>query len=306
MYDVAIIGAGPAGLTAGIYAARAGLSVLILEKLYPGGQIISTHLLENYPGFHEGIGGADFSNNLREHALRFGAKLQADPAVSMELEGPVKRIQGSEGSYEARSVILALGAVPRKLGLDKEAAYTGAGISYCATCDGAFFRGREVCVVGGGDTALEDALYLSNLVKKVTIVHRREGFRAQQYLLDRAKQRENILFLTSRRPKAILGDEGFEGLLLENTQTGEEEPLTVDGCFVAVGQLPDTAIVKDVVALDDYGYILAGEDTKTNIPGVFAAGDARNKPLRQVVTAAADGAVAAMAAQSYLENQDTF
>ncbi|MBS5645005.1 MAG: thioredoxin-disulfide reductase [Clostridiales bacterium] len=300
MVDVAIIGAGPAGLTAAIYASRAGMKTLIFEQMAPGGQITSTHKLENYPGFPGGIAGSDFSLALKEQAESFGAELRSEKILRMELGGQPKSIISSQGEYEAKTVILALGASPRKLGIAGEEEYTGNGVSYCATCDGAFFRGMEVCVVGGGDTALEDAIYLANLAKKVSVIHRRDTFRAQHVLVERVKAKENIEFILDTVPVKIEGGMDLESILLKNAKTGEERSLPIAGCFVAIGHEPDTRLVEGQVYLDSQGYIIAGENTLTNVPGVFAAGDVRTKTLRQVVTAVSDGAVAQQAAQEYL------
>lgn len=300
MVDVAIIGAGPAGLTAAIYASRAGMKTLIFEQMAPGGQITSTHKLENYPGFPGGIAGSDFSLALKEQAESFGAELRSEKILRMELAGQPKSIISSQGEYEAKTVILALGASPRKLGIAGEEEYTGNGVSYCATCDGAFFRGMEVCVVGGGDTALEDAIYLANLAKKVSVIHRRDTFRAQHVLVERARAKENIEFILDTVPVKIEGSMDLESILLKNAKTGEERSLPIAGCFVAIGHEPDTRLVEGQVYLDSQGYIIAGENTLTNVPGVFAAGDVRTKTLRQVVTAVSDGAVAQQAAQEYL------
>lgn len=296
MYDLLVIGGGPAGLTAAIYGARAGLSVAVVEKAAAGGQITSTHRLENYPGFVQGISGAEFSQRLLEQALRFGAQMIADEISSLQLEGKVKKAEGKGGTYQAKAVVLALGAAPRKLNIPGEQQFTGMGVSYCATCDGAFFKGLRVAVIGGGDTAFEDALYLSELASEVYLIHRRDTFRAQQYLIHRAEEKENIRFIREAIPLEIGGGMDLEHLTLKNVRTGEQTTLPVEGVFIAAGHLPNTQLVQGSVALDESGYIIAGEDTCTNLPGVFAAGDVRKKSLRQVVTAAADGAAAAMAA----------
>lgn len=304
MYDILMIGGGPAGLTAAIYGARAGLSVAVVEKAAPGGQITSTHQLENYPGFVQGISGGEFSQDLLEQARRFGAQVFADEIVSLQLEGKIKTAEGKNGKYQSKTVILALGAAPRKLGIPGEAQYVGMGVSYCATCDGAFFKGLRVAVVGGGDTAFEDALYLADLAAEVYLIHRRETFRAQRYLIEKAEKKENIHFIRQAVPLEIGGGMDLEYIILQNVQTGERQQLAVEGVFVAVGQQPDTALVQGKVDLDAAGYIEADENTGTNIPGVFAAGDVRKKALRQVVTAAADGAVAAMAAYHTILEED--
>lgn len=304
MYDILMIGGGPAGLTAAIYGARAGLSVAVVEKAAPGGQITSTHQLENYPGFVQGISGGEFSQDLLEQARRFGAQVFADEIVSLQLEGKIKTAEGKNGKYQSKTVILALGAAPRKLGIPGEEQYVGMGVSYCATCDGAFFKGLRVAVVGGGDTAFEDALYLADLAAEVYLIHRRETFRAQRYLIEKAEKKENIHFIRQAVPLEIGGGMDLEYIILQNVQTGERQQLAVEGVFVAVGQQPDTALVQGKVDLDAAGYIEADESTGTNIPGVFAAGDVRKKALRQVVTAAADGAVAAMAAYHTILEED--
>ena len=305
MYDVIILGAGPAGLSAAIYAGRAGFRTLVLEKMFAGGQITKTHLLENYLGFENGINGIDFAMAGYAQAQHAGAefKTQTPTAITQIEEG--WQITAGEDVYQTKTVVLAMGAQPRPLGISGEKEMTGAGISYCATCDGALYKGKTAAVVGGGDTALEDAVYLSKFAKKVYLIHRREGFRAQKIAIDRAKQTDNIEFLLNRIPTTILGEEQFEGLTLENKATGETEELTVDGCFVAIGNIPDTDLVKGIVDLDAAGYIVAGEDTKTSTPGIFAAGDIRTKRLRQVVTAASDGAVAISAVSDYLLEQNS-
>jgi len=303
MLDIVIVGAGPAGLTAAIYGARAGLQVAVFEKTVVGGQIISTHNLRNFPGFAEGISGTDFAQALRRQAESFGAQIRSEAVIRLELAGPVKKIVTSEGEYLARTAILAMGANPRKLGIEGEAEFIGNGVSYCATCDGAFFRDMEVCVIGGGDTAMEDAIYLSNLAKKIYLVHRREGFRAQHINVVNARSKPNVEFILDTVAKKILGGMDMEGVLLENTKTGEQQELKVDGCFVAIGREPDGTLIREEVTLDPEGYVVAGEDTQTNLPGVFVAGDLRIKALRQVVTAAADGAMAARKAQEHITNQ---
>ncbi len=300
MYDILVIGAGPAGLTAAIYAARSGLNVLVAEKQVPGGQIAYTHQLENYPGFAEGISGGTFSQQLKEQAERFGAAVVSDEIVSVELEAEIKTATGRAGQYQARAVILAMGAAPRKLGLAGEDEMVGSGLSYCATCDGAFFRGGNTIVIGGGDTAFEDALYLCDVAAHVTLVHRRNEFRAQEYLIKKAKARENLTMLLGYRPKALEGALGFEVVVLEQVETGEEKRLAGDGLFVAIGRIPDTGILQGKMQLDAAGYLPSGENTRTEIAGVFAAGDVRAKVLRQVATAVSDGAVAAEQAREFL------
>lgn len=301
MLDIAIIGGGPAGVTAGIYAARAGLKATVFERASVGGQIISTHLMENYPAFPEGISGVDFAENLKKQADRFGVEFRGENITGIRQETGYRVLVTEEGEIESRALIIASGAQPRKLNIPNEDRFTGEGISYCATCDGAFFRERTVCVVGGGDTALEDALYLSNVAEKVYLIHRRSEFRAQSVLVKRAENAPNIEFLLNKVPVGFYGDFGLDGIELKDTQTGEQTKLDVDGCFLAVGYVPDTEMLRGIVQLDPYGYIIADEDTKTGAKGIFAAGDVRTKKVRQVVTAVSDGAAAALAAREYIE-----
>lgn len=301
MLDIAIIGGGPAGVTAGIYAARAGLKAVVFERASVGGQIISTHLMENYPAFPEGISGVDFAENLKKQADRFGVEFRRENITGIRQENGYRVLITDNGEIESRALIIASGAQPRKLNIPNEDRFTGEGISYCATCDGAFFRERTVCVVGGGDTALEDALYLSNVAEKVYLIHRRSEFRAQSVLVKRAENTPNIEFLLNKVPVGFYGDFGLDGIELKDIQTNEVTKLDVDGCFLAVGYVPDTEMLRGIVRLDPYGYIVADEDTKTGIKGIFAAGDVRTKKVRQVVTAVSDGAAAALAAREYIE-----
>lgn len=294
MYDVAIIGGGPAGLTAGLYAARAGWKTVLLERGLPGGQAATTDRLENYPGFPEGIGGPELMMAFADQAARFGMETRYT-GVS-KIDPGLKRLTLDDGSeIAARALIVALGATPRKLGVPGEAENIGRGVSYCATCDGAFYRGKRVAVVGGGDTAVEDALYLSRFAH-VTLIHRRARLRAMGAQVEKLRADENVDMLLCA---TVSGIERAEDGLVLHLSTGRE--LAVDGVFVAVGVEPQTGLVADVLALDEAGYILAGEDTKTSVSGIFAAGDCRKKPLRQVSTAVGDGATAAYMASAYLE-----
>lgn len=293
MYDVIIAGAGPAGLTAAIYAARGGLSVLVLERAFSGGQMAISHTIENYPGFDSDVPGALLANNMHVQAQKMGAQIITEGITGFELEGPEKKVRTSKNEYVARTVILAMGATPRKLGIEGEEKFIGAGVSYCATCDGAFFRDREVAVIGGGNTAVEDALYLAKFCRKIYLIHRRDQFRAQRALVESAKKMDCIENLMETVPRRITGEFTVENLEVENVKTGEARTLHVAGVFVAVGQEPTTQLVKGVINLDPSGYIVSGEDCKTNIDGVYCAGDIRTKMLRQIVTAAADGAIAA-------------
>jgi thioredoxin reductase (NADPH) len=299
IYDLLIIGAGPAGLTAGIYAGRAGLSTLMIESLFPGGQAATTYEVANYPGFVN-ITGPDLTAKMAEQAEACGAEMAYDEITKVDLSGKVKTVYAGERTYQGRSVIIASGAKKRELGVPGESELMGSGVSYCATCDGGFFKGKTVAVVGGGNTALEDALYLANLCQKVYLVHRRDAFRGVAALEKQVRAKANIELVLSHVPVRIEGKMQVEGLTVASVSDQTEKTLPVSGVFVAVGTLPATAAVADAVALAD-GYIDAGEDCKTNVPGVFAAGDVRRSPIKQIVTACADGAVAATAAVAYLE-----
>ena len=303
MYDIIVVGGGPAGLTAALYAARAGKSVLVLEKTAPGGQIIDSPLVENYPGL-PGVSGADFALGLSAQVERLGVE-----TVSAEVTGlrPVEAGYAAEtgrGAYEGRALVLAVGSHHRRLGLEGEEELVGRGVSYCAVCDGPVYKGKSVAVVGGGNTALQDALFLSDLCESVTIIHRRDQFRGEARLVEKLRQRPNIRPLMGWAPEELLREGGrLSGLRLKYLETGEERALGVDGAFIAVGQQPGTDPFAGQVELDEGGYVIAGEDCRTNLPGVFAAGDCRAKEVRQLTTAAADGAVAALAACRYCDRK---
>lgn len=299
MYDVIILGAGTAGLSAAIYASRAGLKALILENEMYGGQIVNSPDVDNYPGFMS-ISGFDFAQNLYNHATGLGVSVETASIDRVELSGTEKKLFAGEKLYSAKTVIIAAGATHRKIGCEGEENFSGRGVSYCATCDGAFFKGKEVCIVGGGNTALEDALFLANNCAKVTIVHRRDEFRADRKNVDAVKARPNIEFAYHCTVSAIQGSKTVESVTLTSTIGAPEQVLPVSAVFVAIGLSPNTALFKEQVTLDKGGYIVAGEDCRTNLPGVFVAGDIRTKELRQLVTAAADGAVAAVEAAKYL------
>lgn len=302
MYDILIIGGGPAGLTAAIYAARAGKRTAILEREAAGGQIVSAPLVENYPGAPS-VSGAELAGRMRAQAEALGAELLYTVAAGLEKTQTGFRVLCTDGTREARAVILATGASHRRLGLPGEELLTGCGVSYCALCDGAFYEGADVAVVGGGETALQDALFLASTCRSVTLIHRRDSFRAGAQLVSRAERQENIRILRGRTVEKLLwSDEALQGLLLTNRKTGQTERLDVEGLFVAVGQVPQSAPFADAVA-EENGYYLAGEDTKTSLPGVFAAGDGRKKQVRQLTTAVSDGTAAAIAACRYLEEQ---
>ncbi len=298
--DIAIIGGGPAGLTAGLYAARGGASVTLYEELFPGGQIAKTPLVENYPGFPDGVVGYEVGSLLQKQAEKFGLKVEYAGATGLILEENPKRIILPDREDTAKAVILCMGAHARSLGIPREEALVGAGVSYCATCDGAFFKEKAVAVVGGGDTAISDALYLSRFCTSVTVVHRRDEFRAAAVLVDKAKQVPNIHFALSSVPVNLIGECCVQGLEIMDLKTTAQRVLPVSGVFVAVGITPQSQLVKGVVDLNEGGSIITNELMKTNIPGVYAAGDIRNTPLRQVITACADGAVAATSALEFI------
>lgn len=300
IYDVVIIGGGPGGYTAALYAARANLTVLLLEKLTPGGQMGTTDVIDNYPGFPEGINGFELAMQMKQGAERFGVETKLSEVLSVDLKGAVKQIRTADGTYQAKTVVLASGAHPRELGLAEERELRGRGVSYCATCDGMFYRGKTVVVVGGGNTAAADVLYLSKLCKKVYLVHRRDTLRASKVYLDPLQKAENVEFVWDSEVQEILQDGKVQGVLVRNKKSGEKTELSCDGLFVAVGYLPNTGLFRSQVETDEAGYVLADEMTRTSLPGVYAVGDLRRKPLRQVVTAAADGAVAAHFIEEYL------
>lgn len=299
MVDVFIIGAGTAGLSAGIYAAREGLNTRILEHKVYGGQIVNSPVIKNYPGMKE-VSGYEFATALYEQAKQEGVTVDFSGVDQVTKdENGFFRIQSGDTVHEAKTVVVATGAANRRLGLEREQELIGRGVSYCATCDGAFFRGKTVAVNGGGNTAVMDAIFLAGYCEKVYLIHRREEFRAEQQLLDQAKEIDNIQFITGATVARLEGEEVLQGLEL-NFKNGPIDEIEVSGLFVAIGQVPETAAVQSLVALDSNGYVIAGEDCRTTTEGVFAAGDCRTKDIRQLVTAAADGAVAALAAAKYI------
>ena len=300
IYDVLIIGSGPAGMTAAIYGKRAGLSVAVLEGNYiNGGQILNTYEVDNYPGL-PGISGLDLADKFKEHAASHGAEFLRGKAESVSLEGNIKVVHTRKEDFRCRTLVIASGAVHRKLGVPGEETLNGMGVSYCATCDGAFFRDKTVAVVGGGDVAVEDAIFLARGCRKVYVIHRRDQLRAAKTLQDSLFATEGVEMYWNGVVTRIDGENKVQRITVENTKTGESQELEVDGVFIAVGITPDTGFVKDFVELDSQGYIIAGEDGKTSVPGVFAAGDVRTKQLRQVITAAADGANCITSAEEYL------
>lgn len=300
IFDTVILGGGPAGYTAALYAARANFSVLLLEKLAPGGQMATTDVIDNYPGFPEGIHGFDLAVKMKESAERFGVQTKLAKVVEAELTGEIKEIKTKKETFFARTVVLATGARPRELGLPGERELRGRGVSYCATCDGMFYRGKIAAVVGGGNTAAADALYLSRICEKVYLIHRRDTLRAQKAYLAPLEQAENVELIWNSRVEALLYQDTLTGLRVKHTVSGEEQELLCDGLFVAVGYLPETGLFQDQLELSEAGYVKADETTRTSLPGVYAVGDLREKPLRQVITAAADGAVAVHFMEEYL------
>ena len=299
MYDIGIIGGGTAGMTAAIYGQRAGKKTIIIEGGVFGGQITSSPNVENYPGIAS-VSGSEFSMNLLDQAVKLGAETAMDQVTGIREEDGVKIIETDGKEYPCRSVILATGVTHRHLGIPNEERLTGAGVSYCATCDGMFFRGRDVAVIGGGSTALQDAEFLSNYCRKVYLIHRRDEFRGEDSIVKRLQGKENVEFILSAAVKEIIGDQAVERLIVNSKKSGKEFKLDVSGVFIAVGQIPKNEIFADVVKLDADGFILAAEDCITSRPGIFAAGDCRTKEVRQLTTAAADGAVAALAACKYI------
>ena len=300
IYDMIIVGGGPGGYTAALYAARAGLDVLLIERLSAGGQMNLTSQIDNYPGFPEGVDGFTLSMNMQQQAERFGAKTKYAEVLKLELDGKVKLVQTNEGTYQAKTVVISTGANPRQLGVDREGEMIGRGVGYCAHCDGGFYRGKTVAIVGGGNSAAAEALYLSRIAKEVILIHRRDTLRATQIYHKPLMDAPNIRFLWNSQVEALLGEEVLEGVKVRNLQSGKVEKLDVQGLFVSVGRKPATDLVKEQLTLDEAGYIMAGENTKTSIPGVYAVGDVRTKELRQIVTAVADGAMAAHVAEQFL------
>ncbi len=302
MWDIIVVGAGTAGLTAAIYGQRAGKQVLLLESGIYGGQIVNAPEIENYPGIAT-VSGYQFAMNLYEQATGLGAVLENGKVIGIQEKASNWIVQTEVAAYVGKAVILATGAKHRSLGLKQEAELTGKGISYCATCDGAFYRGKTVAVIGGGNTALGDAEYLSNLCETVYLIHRREEFRGTTEVVERLKKRDNVRILLNTVVEELIGSEGLEDLRILDKETGSGQQLKVDAAFVAIGQEPDNQAFASLVELDENGYIRAGEDCKTQATGVFAAGDCRTKQVRQLTTAAADGAVAAIAAVEYIEEK---
>ena len=301
VYDMVIIGGGPGGYTAALYAARAGLRVVVLEKLSAGGQMALSHQIDNYPGFHEGIDGFQLGQQMQQQAERFGAETQYAQVTGLDLQAKPKVIETSEGTFYGKTVVLSTGANPRKLGIEKEDVLVGRGIAYCAACDGMFYRGKTVVVVGGGNSAAADALLLSRIAKKVIVVHRRDQLRATKVYHAPLENAPNVEFRWNSTLEELLHEQKLTGVRLRNVQTGEITQLDCDGVFISIGRKPASELVAGQLELDADGYIVAGESTETSIDGVYAVGDVRTKQLRQIVTAVADGAVAVHMAEQELE-----
>lgn len=298
-YDIVIVGAGTAGLSAAIYAVRAGKSVIVLEATTHGGQIVNTPEVENYPGIQK-ISGFEFANNLYKQAKSLGAEVIYEKVIGIEVNGEEKIVHTTKEDYQAKAVILATGAKNRPLGLEHEKEWIGAGISYCAICDGMFYRGKDVAVAGGGNTALENAIFLTNYCRKVYLIHRRDAFRGEEKLLQTLKEKPNVEFVLNANITRLIGEDGVDGVEVEDKNTHEKRVIDVMGLFVAIGQMPENSEFINVVDLDKGGYIEAKEDCKTKTKGIFTAGDCRTKKVRQLATAASDGAIAALAACEYI------
>lgn len=300
MYDVIIIGGGPAGFTTALYTSRAKLDTLLIERAFSGGQMATTFEMENYPGFEEPIGGPELASRMEKQAKRFGTQVLYETVTDLTLDTVIKTVKTETGVYQSKAVILCTGASPRELGLPNEKKLRGRGVSYCATCDGAFYADAEVAVIGGGDTAAEDAIFLSRFCKKVYLVHRRDSLRATRVIQDALLSNKKVEFVWNSTVEELLGDEELKGIRTKDLKTGEVRNITVDGIFVAIGNVPNTELVEGKVELTRGGYVVTDDNMQTNIFGVYAAGDVREKSLRQVVTAASDGAVAAYMTERYI------
>lgn len=300
IYDMIVIGGGPAGYTAALYATRAGLDTMVLEKMSIGGQMTQTQQIDNYPGFDQGIDGFLLGEKMKAGAERFGAETRFAEVLSVALKEEIKKIETSDGTFFARTVVIATGAEHKHLGLEKEEDYLGRGLGYCAACDGMFYKGKTVAIVGGGNSAAADAMILSRICQRVILIHRRDTLRATKIYHEPLLKAENIEFQWDSTVTELLGEDKIAGIKIRNVKTGDRKEIKVDGLFISIGRAPETQLVKGQLALDENGYIIADESTKTNLLGVFAVGDVRTKTLRQVITAAADGAISAHFAEEYL------
>ena len=305
MYDVIIVGGGPGGLTAAIYAARGGLKTVVIESMMPGGQAALTESIENYPGFPDGISGFELSNNFYKQALNQGAEFIFENVIELNLKDKIKTVVTDKQKLEGRAVIIASGSKPRFLGVEGEQKFHGRGVSYCATCDGAFYKEKRVAVIGGGNAALEEGVYLTKFASEVTIIHRRQGFRASQVAIEHAQNNPKVIFMLNYIVEEIAGDDKVEKIILKDKESGKIEELKVDGVFIYIGTEPNTKFTADYFNTDEKGYIITDELLRTNIEGVYAVGDIRNTPLRQVATAVGDGALAAVQIEKYLSNYET-
>ncbi|MEE4312364.1 MAG: thioredoxin-disulfide reductase [candidate division KSB1 bacterium] len=304
MENLVIIGAGTAGLSAAVYAARADLSPLVIKGTQPGGQITLTDAVENYPGYPDGITGFDLFQNLEKHASRFGARYANEEVVSVDFTSQPFSIKTHENDYEAKSVIIATGSDPRKLNVPGEKEFIGKGVSYCATCDGFFYKGKEVVVIGGGDSAIDEGLFLTKFASRVTVIHRRDRLRANQHLQNRAFENEKMDFIWDSTIEEITGENSVTGLTLKNVKSGDTSNFRTDGVFIFIGHIPNTDIFKNIIEMDDNDIILANRRQQTNVPGVFVAGDVQDAIYRQAITSAGTGAVAAMEAEKYLAEME--
>lgn len=302
IHDVMIVGGGGAGLTAALYASRANLSTILFEKLVSGGQIATTDLVENYPGFTEGVLGPEIAQRMEAQAVRYGTQIIYEEVKSLSRKGDSFEAVSAEASYAARTVILAMGASFRMIGVPSEKELTGKGVSYCATCDGAFFKGKKVVAIGGGDSALQEGIFLTRFAERVIIVHRRDQLRASPILQERAKMNPKISFIWDTVVDRIEGDRKVESVLLENVKTGEKQKISVDGVFVFIGHDPNSSFLKDFVTLDEKGYIVTDASLATSVPGVFAAGEVRKGAVRQLVSACGEGCAASLAVQAFLND----
>nr|MBC8360658.1 thioredoxin-disulfide reductase [Candidatus Desulfatibia profunda] len=301
-YDLVIIGGGPAGLTTGLYAARARLNVILIEKAVPGGQVVTTDWVENYPGFPEGITGFDLVQKMTAQAQKFELNIATDEVTALDVSEPIKKITLSNRMIATHALIIAAGASPRKLGIPGEDMFYGRGVSSCATCDGPFFKDRIVAAVGGGDTAVQESLFLTKFARKVYLIHRRDRLRAEAILQERALASAKIEILWDSELTGIQGLTNVETISVRNVKSGDTQKLAVDGCFIWVGILANTAFLPEIVKVDEYGFIVVDANMQTSVTGVYAAGDVRSTPLRQIATAVGDGAIAAFSAEHYIQN----